>query len=85
MADLIRRWDAAAVEARPADLVLVDEGDLQPELARPEGRRVAAGACAEHDEIEIIGRADGHGVSAPFVPRTGAAWSVDGGTVPIIL
>ncbi len=48
------------MEARAADLVLVDESDLEPKLGRPEGRRVTAGARAEHDEIEVIGRADGH-------------------------
>ena len=52
--------DAAAVEARPADLVLVDERDLEPQLGRPERGRVAAGAGAEDDEIERVGRADGH-------------------------
>src|SRR4029079_1262581 len=67
------RRDAAAMEARPADLVLVDEGDLQAELGRPEGGRVAARARAEHDEIEVIGGADGHRVSTPREPRTGAA------------
>ena len=53
--------DAAAVEARAADLVLVDEGDLQAELGRAEGGGVAAGSGAEHDEIEVVGGADGHG------------------------
>ena len=56
------RRDAAAVEARPADLVLVDERDLEPQLGGPERGRVAAGARAEDDEIERVGRADGHGV-----------------------
>ena len=50
-----------AMEARPADLVLVDERDLQAELGGTEGRGVAAGAGAEDDEVEVIGRADGHG------------------------
>ena len=71
--------DAAAMEARAADLVLVDEGDLQPELGGPEGRRVAAGARAEHDEIEIVGRADGHGsgcLEAPRSRRRGSAGQV---------
>ena len=61
--------DAAAMEARPADLVLVDEGDLEAELGGPERRRVAAGARAEHDEIEVIGRADGHGSGCLGAPR----------------
>ena len=63
--------DAAAVEARAADLVLVDEGDLEPELARAEGGRVAARARAEHDEIEVVGRADGHGSGCLGMPRRG--------------
>ena len=49
------------MEARAADLVLVDEGDLEAELGGAEGGRVAAGAGAEHDEIEVVGGADGHG------------------------
>jgi hypothetical protein len=54
--------DAAAVEARPADLVLVDERHLEPELGRPERGGVAARAGAEDDEVEGVGRADGHAV-----------------------
>ena len=53
--------DAPAMEARPADLVLVDERDLQAELGGTERRGVPARARAEHDEIEVIGGADGHG------------------------
>ena len=56
--------DAAAVEARAADLVLVDEGDLQPELGGAEGGGIAACAGAEDDEIEVVGGADGQ-VSEP--------------------
>ena len=52
--------DAAAVEARAADLVLVHEGDPQPELGAAEGRGVAAGARAEDDEVEVVRGADGH-------------------------
>ena len=59
------RRDAAAMEARAADLVVVDEGDLEPELAGAEGRRVAAGARAEHDEIEVVGGSDSHGIRVP--------------------
>ena len=62
--------DAAAVEARAADLVLVDEGDLEAELGGTEGRRVPAGARAEHDEIEVVGRADGHGSGCLGAPRS---------------
>jgi len=54
------RRDAAGVEAGTADLGVVDEGDLQPELGRPERGGVATGARAEDDEIEVVGGADGH-------------------------
>ena len=53
--------DAAPVEAGAADLVLVDESHAETELRPAEGGRVAAGAGAEHDEVERVGRADGHG------------------------
>ena len=39
---------------------LVDEGDLQAELRRSERGRVAAGTGAEHDQVEVVGGADGH-------------------------
>src|SRR6188508_95370 len=61
--------DATAVEAGAADLVLVDECHLQPELARPERRGIPARARTEHDEIEVIGRADGHGSGSLGMPR----------------
>ena len=75
--------DAAAMEARAADLVLVDEGDLESQLGGPEGGRVAAGARAEHDEIEVVGRADSHGsgsLGEPAIrrPRAGGARRPDG-------
>ena len=57
------------MEARAAELVLVDERDLQAELGAAEGRGVAAGAGTEHDEIEVIGRADGHGSGCLGAPR----------------
>jgi len=49
------------MEACPADLVLVDQGDAKAELRRPEGRRVAASPRAEDDEVEVVGGANGHG------------------------
>ena len=42
---------------------------LQAELGGAERRRVAAGPGAEDDEIEVIGRADGHGSGCRGVPR----------------
>ena len=53
--------DAADVEARAADLVRVHQGDLEAQLPGPEGRRVAAGAGAQDDEVEAVGGSDGHG------------------------
>jgi hypothetical protein len=58
--------DTAQVETRAADLVLVDERDPETELGRPERGRVAAGARAEYDEVEVVGRADSDR-SAPLV------------------
>ena len=47
--------DAADVQARPAELgTVVDERDLEAQLAGAEGRRIAAGASAEDDQIERI-------------------------------
>src|SRR4029079_14665482 len=57
--------DATAMEARATDLVVVDEGDLEPELTGAEGRRVTAGPRAEHDEIEVVGGSDSHGIKVP--------------------
>ena len=65
--------DAASMEAGPADLVLVHERDLEAELGGPEGRRVAAGPRAEDDEIEIVGRADGHGQAVSETVRDRSA------------
>jgi hypothetical protein len=47
------------VEARAADLRLIDEGDLEPELGRAECRGIPACAGAEDDEVEVVGGADG--------------------------
>ena len=41
--------DAAPVQAGPADLGLLDQGDLEPELGGAQRDRVAAGAGAQHD------------------------------------
>ena len=49
------------MEACPADLVLVDQGNAKAELRRPEGRRVAASPRAEDDEVEVVRGANGHG------------------------
>ena len=57
------------MEARAAQLVLVDERGLQAELSATERRGVAAGAGAEDDEVEVIGRADGHGSGCLGAPR----------------
>ena len=70
------RRDAADVEARAADLALVDEGDLEAQLGRAKCRGVAAGAGAEDDEVEVVGRADGHradGTARPDVRASPAS------------
>ena len=46
--------DAAAVQARAAHLVLLDEGDRLAELRRSQRRGVAAAAAAEDDEVERV-------------------------------
>src|SRR5438128_5895685 len=61
------RRDAAAMEARAADLVLVDEGHAEAELSRPERRGVATGPRAEDDEVEVVRGTDGH---------SGGLWTV---------
>ncbi len=43
--------DAAPVQAGPADLVALDERDVEPELRRPERDRVPARAAAEDDDV----------------------------------
>jgi hypothetical protein len=52
--------DAAAVKAGPAQLVLVDERHTEPQLGRPESGRVTARACAQDDEVEVVGGTDCH-------------------------
>ena len=65
--------DAADVEAGAADLVLVDEGDLESQLPSPERGRVAAGAGAQDDEVEAVRRSDGHGSAGSVHGLGGAA------------
>ena len=48
--------DAAPVQAGAADLVLLDQRDRQPEFGGPEGRRVAAAAAAQNDDVVTIVR-----------------------------
>ena len=43
----------------------------RPELGGPEGGRVAAGAGAEDDEVEVVAGADGHRVGQPRELRDG--------------
>ena len=54
------RGDAAAMEARAANLVLVDQGDPQAQLGRAEGGAVTTGPRAENHEVEGVAGADGH-------------------------
>ena len=48
------RGDAADVEAGAPELAGLDHGGLEPELAEPDGGRVAAEAAAEHDNVEVV-------------------------------
>ena len=59
------------MEAGPADLVLVDEGDPQPELGGPERGGVATGAGPKDDEVEVVTGADSHRVGQPREMRLG--------------
>ena len=43
------------MEARPADLVLIDERHFEAELGGPEGGGVPARAGPEHHEVEVVG------------------------------
>ena len=61
------------MQARAADLVLVDEGDPKAELGGAEGGGIATGAGAEDDEIEVVGGSDGHGQRVSGVTSTGPA------------
>ena len=46
--------DAAAVQARAADLVLLDQADGEAELGGAQRGRVAAAAAAEDDEVKVL-------------------------------
>ncbi len=48
--------DAAAVQARAADLVLLDQGDGAAEFGGAQRCRVAAAAAAQDDEVESRAR-----------------------------
>ena len=58
--------DAAAMQARPADLLLLDQRDALAELRGAQRSRVAAAAAAEHDEIETV---IDHQTASPSVKR----------------
>ncbi len=77
------RRDAAPMEARPADLVLVDQSHAQAQLGGPERGRVAAGPGTEDDEVERVGGTDGHGVwvSRGEVMRA-CRWALPRGATP---
>src|SRR4029077_17331798 len=45
--------DAADVEAGAAELVLLDQGDLQTELGSPDRGRIAAHAAAQDHNVEV--------------------------------
>ena len=60
------RRNAAAVQARAADLVLLDHGDGLAQLGGAESCRVSAAATSEYDEVELL---LGHRVSSPATKR----------------
>jgi hypothetical protein len=76
---LLRR-DAPDVQARAAQPALLDERDVEPGAGAVERRGVAAGAAADDDDIEVIGRGDHlQGVSwGPF------SWTLPAGSAPPI-
>jgi hypothetical protein len=43
--------DAAAIQAGPSELVLLDEGDRLAELDRPQGTGISAAAATENDDV----------------------------------
>ncbi len=54
------RGDAAHVQAHAAEhRPAFDESDLQAQIGRAKGRRIAARACAEHDQLERARRCGG--------------------------
>ncbi|GMU77940.1 MAG: hypothetical protein AMXMBFR46_07380 [Acidimicrobiia bacterium] len=62
----VLRGDAALVQARPADALLLDDGDLQP--GRPPVQRggVAARTATQHHQVELVchGCSSGRGPAA---------------------
>ena len=57
--------DAAAVQARPTQLVTLDEGDGQAELGSPQRARVAAAATAQDDQVVGVGGIGGGRHASP--------------------
>ena len=55
--ELLRR-DAAAVQAGAADLVLLDDGDVETGQPATQGSGVAGGTAADNHDIELLGRGD---------------------------
>jgi hypothetical protein len=58
--------NAAPVQARPADLVLLDDSDLQAELGSANRCDVAAGPSTEEYDVELLALFDGHPVLLRF-------------------
>ena len=46
--------DAAAVQTRAAELVLLDQGDGEAELDGAQRRRVPSAAAAEDDNVKVL-------------------------------
>src|SRR5207302_8217712 len=49
--------DAAAVEARTAEPVALDDGDTHAQIGGTQGRRVAAGPAAQDHDVEAVAAA----------------------------
>jgi hypothetical protein len=65
--------DASAMQARAADLVLLDEDDGLAELRRTQRRRVPAAAAAEDDDVRNVFCHDVSPVRNSMSDRTVAA------------
>ena len=63
------RGHAAAVQARPADLLALDDRDVEPRRGAVEGGGVAAGAPADDDDV-VVRLLRGHAASFPVGPSS---------------
>src|ERR1700738_1642346 len=86
------RRDAAAVEAGTADLLLLDDGDFEPELGSTDGADISGGATADDGYVErLIGHTSRlypplgglpKPPASPAPPSIGGPWRSHWATVP---